>query len=198
VISLYRPGTGILHRTPAGAKLAVLAASALVLSLLRPGIIGTLAVLVLVSSLYVLGGLTLRALGEAWWRLRWLIVVLGGALWLFMSAADAVQNTGRVVALLLLAELVTRTTRMGDLLEVFRALVRPLRRFGVDPEAVALTLSLTIAMIPVIAGFATLVRDAQRARGVRLGPRAVLPLLVLTMKHADDVGDAMAARGIAA
>ncbi|HWU28114.1 MAG TPA: energy-coupling factor transporter transmembrane protein EcfT [Microbacterium sp.] len=198
MISLYRPGTGILHRTPAGAKLAVLAASALVLSLLRPGIIGTLAVLVLVSSLYVLGGLTLRALGEAWWRLRWLIVVLGGALWLFMSAADAVQNTGRVVALLLLAELVTRTTRMGDLLEVFRALVRPLRRFGVDPEAVALTLSLTIAMIPVIAGFATLVRDAQRARGVRLGPRAVLPLLVLTMKHADDVGDAMAARGIAA
>jgi len=198
VISLYRPGTGILHRMPAGAKLAVLAASALVLSLLRPGIIGTLAVLVLVSSLYALGGLTLRALGEAWWRLRWLIVVLGGALWLFTSAADAVQSTGRVVALLLLAELVTRTTRMGDLLEVFRALVRPLRRFGVDPEAVALTLSLTIAMIPVIAGFATQVRDAQRARGVRLGPRAVLPLLVLTMKHADDVGDAMAARGIAA
>lgn len=198
MISLYRPGTGILHRMPAGAKLAVLAASALVLSLLRPGIIGTLAVLVLVSSLYALGGLTLRALGEAWWRLRWLIVVLGGALWLFTSAADAVQSTGRVVALLLLAELVTRTTRMGDLLEVFRALVRPLRRFGVDPEAVALTLSLTIAMIPVIAGFATQVRDAQRARGVRLGPRAVLPLLVLTMKHADDVGDAMAARGIAA
>lgn len=198
MISLYRPGTGILHRMPAGAKLAVLAASALVLSLLRPGIIGTLAVLVLVSSLHALGGLTLRALGEAWWRLRWLIAVLGGALWLFTSAADAVQNTGRVVALLLLAELVTRTTRMGDLLEVFRALVRPLRRFGVDPEAVALTLSLTIAMIPVIAGFATQVRDAQRARGVRLGPRAVLPLLVLTMKHADDVGDAMAARGIAA
>ena len=198
MISLYRPGTGVLHRMPAGAKLAVLAASALVLSLLRPGIIGTLAVLVLVSSLYTLGGLTLRALAEAWWRLRWLIVVLGGALWLFTSAADAVQSTGRVVALLLLAELVTRTTRMGDLLEVFRTLVRPLRRFGVDPEAVALTLSLTIAMIPVIAGFATQVRDAQRARGVRLGPRAVLPLLVLTMKHADDVGDAMAARGIAA
>lgn len=198
MISLYRPGTGILHRMPAGAKLAVLAASALVLSLLRPGIIGTLAVLVLVSSLYALGGLTLRALGEAWWRLRWLIVVLGGALWLFTSAADAVQSTGRVVALLLLAELVTRTTRMGDLLEVFRALVRPLRRLGADPDAVALTLSLTIAMTPVVAGFATQVRDAQRARGVRLGPRAVLPLLVFTMKHADDVGDAMAARGIAA
>jgi biotin transport system permease protein len=102
-----------------------------------------------------------------------------------------------VVALLLLAELVTRTTRMGDLLEVFRSIARPLRRMGVDPDAVALTLSLTIAMIPVIAGFAVQVRDAQRARGVRLGPRAVLPLLVLTLKHADDVGDALAARGLA-
>jgi biotin transport system permease protein len=183
---------------PAGAKLAVLAVSALGLSVVHPGLIGTGAVLVGVSSLYPLGGLPVRALGEAWWRLRWLIAVLGGALWLFTSVQDAVVNTGRVVALLLLAELVTRTTRMGDLLEVFRSLARPLRRFGADPDAVALTLSLTIAMIPVVAGFATQVRDAQRARGLRLGPRAVLPLLVLTMKHADDVGDALTARGIAA
>lgn len=197
MISLYRPGNGILHRMPAGWKLALLAVAALLLSLPRLGIPGTVAVLVAVSVLYPVATLPLRALGEAWWRLRWLILVLGGALWLFTSATDALVSTGRVVALLLLAELVTRTTRMGDLLEVFRRIVRPLRRLGADPDAVALTLSLTIAMIPVIAGFATQVRDAQRARGVRLGPRAVLPLLVLTMKHADDVGDALAARGLA-
>lgn len=198
MISLYRPGAGFLHRMPAGVKLALLAGVALLLSVLRPGVIGTAGVLLAVSALFPLGGIPLRALAEAWWRLRWLIVVLGGALWLFTSVQDAIVNTGRVVALLLLAELVTRTTRMGDLLEVFRTLARPLRRLGADPDAVALTLSLTIAMIPVIAGFATQVRDAQRARGVRLGPRAVLPLLVLTMKHADDVGDALAARGITA
>lgn len=197
MISLYRPGSGILHRMPAGAKLAALAGSALVLSLLRPGILGAFVVLAAVSALYPVAALPLRALGEAWWRLRWLILVLGGALWLFTAPEDAVVSTGRVVALLLLAELVTRTTRMGDLLEVFRLILQPLRRLGANPEAVALTLSLTIAMIPVIAGFAAQVRDAQRARGVRLGPHAVLPLLVLTMKHADDVGDALAARGIA-
>jgi biotin transport system permease protein len=197
MISLYRPGNGILHRMPAGPKLALLAVAALLLSLLRPGIPGTVLALILVSVVYPIASLPLHALVEAWWRLRWLILVLGGALWLFASATEAVVSTGRVVALLLLAELVTRTTRMGDLLEVFRSIVRPLRRLGVDPDAVALTLSLTIAMIPVIAGFAVQVRDAQRARGVRLGPRAVLPLLVLTLKHADDVGDALAARGLA-
>lgn len=200
MISLYRPGDGILHRMPAGAKLALLAGFALLLPVVSlfadPVLVGGIA-LTAVSALYLVAGLGWRALGEAWWRLRWLILVLGGALWLFTSVQDAVVNTSRVVALLLLAELVTRTTRMGDLLEVFRRIVTPLRRFGADPDAIALTLSLTIAMIPVIAGFAAQVRDAQRARGVRIGPRAVLPLLVLTMKHADDVGDALAARGLA-
>ncbi|MDR2997354.1 MAG: energy-coupling factor transporter transmembrane protein EcfT, partial [Microbacterium sp.] len=96
----------------------------------------------------------------------------------------------------LLADLVTRTTRMGDLLAVLDRVLRPFRRVGVDPQTVALTISLAIAMVPVIAGLTEQVRDAQRARGVRLGIRAALPLLVLTMKHADEVGDALVARGV--
>lgn len=197
MISLYRPGDGFLHRLPAGAKLLGLAVAALVVSLLPLGMIGTAVLLLVVSALYPLSRLGWRLLGGAWWRLKWLIVVLGGALWIFVGPSDAVQNTGRVVALILLAELVTRTTRMGDLLEVLQAALRPLRFIGVDPAMAALAISLTIAMIPVLVGFAQQVRDAQRARGVRLGPRVALPLLVLTMKHADDVGDALAARGLA-
>ncbi|MDT0157362.1 CbiQ family ECF transporter T component [Microbacterium sp. ARD32] len=197
MISLYRPGTGILHRMPVLAKLGGLAVTALVLSLAPIGVAGSIIVLVVVSALYPAGALPLSALGGGWWRLRWLILVLGGALWAFASWQVAVVSTGRVVALLLLADLVTRTTRMGDLLDALRRLLRPLRRAGVDPETVAMTLSLAIAMIPVVAALAAQVRDAQQARGTRLGPRAALPLLVLTMKHADDVGDALLARGIA-
>lgn len=196
MISLYRPGDGFLHRLPTGAKLVLLAASALALALLPVGVPGALCALAAVSVLYPGAGLALRDLGAAWWRLRWLILVLGGALWIFTSGQLAIVNTGRVVTLLLLADLVTRTTRMGDLLDVLRRVLAPLRRVGVDPEVVALTLSLTIAMIPVIGSFAAQVRDAQRARGVRLGARAALPLLVMTMRHADDVGDALVARGI--
>lgn len=197
MISLYRPGTGLLHRMPAAVKLAGLAVVALALSFAPVGVTGTVVVLAVASALYPVAALPLRVLGTGWWRLRWLILVLGGALWAFASWQTAVVNTGRVVALLLLADLVTRTTRMGDLLDALRRILRPLRRVGVDPDAVAMTLSLTIAMIPVIAALAAQVRDAQRARGMRLGPRAALPLLVLTMKHADDVGDALVARGIA-
>lgn len=196
MISLYRPGDGFLHRMPAGAKLLGLALAALTISLLRPGIVGTLVLLLGASALYPVSGLGWRLLGQSWWRLRWLIVVLGGALWLFVGVDAAVENTGRVVALILLAELVTCTTRMGDLLDVLRRVLRPLRFIGIDPASAALAISLTVAMIPVLMGFVVQVRDAQRARGVRLGLRAVLPLLVLTLKHADDVGDALAARGL--
>jgi len=196
MISLYLPGGGILHRAPAAVKLAALAACAVALSVVPLGVTGTVVALIVATSLYPLGSLPRRAPVQAWWRLRWLIVVLGTALWMFVSPADAVTGTGRVVTLLLLADLVTRTTRMGDLMEVLDRMLAPLRRVGVDTRAVALVLSLTVAMIPVIAGFAAQVRDAQRARGVRLGPRAALPLLVMTMRHADDVGDALVARGI--
>ncbi|PKI93080.1 hypothetical protein CW368_01975 [Actinomycetales bacterium SN12] len=196
MISLYQPGDSILHRIPAGAKLLGLALSALVISTVRPGAAGTLVLLGVASVVLLVTGAGVRGLLLAWWRLRWLILVLGGALVVFVSPAAAVQNTGRVVALLLLAEAMTRTTRTGDLLDVLRRLFRPLRAFGVDPETPALAVSLTITMVPVLAGLLEQVRDAQRARGVRLGVRAAVPLLVLAMKHADDVGDALTARGI--
>lgn len=196
MIQLYRPGSSPLHRAPAGAKLAVLAVAALILSLYPHDPLSIGVSLLAVCGLYVVARLPLRVLTAELWRLRWIVLVLSVALIVFVSPAAAWISTGRVVALLLLASLLTLTTRMSALLEVLRGLLRPFRRVGVDPEAVAMTMSLTITMIPVVAGFVDRVREAGRARGVRLGPRAVVPLLVLALRHADDVGDALAARGI--
>lgn len=196
MIQLYRPGTSILHRMPADAKLAGLAIIAPALSL-YPHDAGSMGIALLaVCTLYFLARLPVRVLGAELWRLRWLLLVLGLALWIFVGPLTAWISTAKVAALILLAALLTITTRMGDLLEVLRRVLAPLRRVGVDVEAVSMTISLTITMIPVVAGFAEQIRDAQRARGVRLGVRAVVPLLVRVLRHADDVGDALAARGI--
>lgn len=196
MIALYRPGTGILHRAPAGFKLAALAVGALLLSLYPHDPLSIAVALLVVGGLYGVSGLPVRVLLAEVWRLRWLVLVLATALLVFVSPVAAWISTGRVVAVLLLASLLTVTTRMSDLLDVLHRLLRPLRRVGVDPEAVALTISLTLTTIPVIAGFAARVREAEQARGVRLGIRTVVPLLVLALKHADDVGDALAARGM--
>ncbi|GAA1123200.1 MULTISPECIES: energy-coupling factor transporter transmembrane component T [Microbacterium] len=196
MIQLYRPGTSAVHRLPAAVKLAVLAATAVALSLAPPDpwIIGV--ALASVFSLYGLARFPPIVPAAELWRLRWIVLVLGAALWIFVGPLTAWINTGRVVALVLLAGLLTLTTRMGELLAVLHAALRPLRRCGVDVEAVAMTVSLAITMVPVVAGFADQVREAQRARGARLGIRWIVPLMVRTLRHADDVGDALAARGL--
>lgn len=196
MIQLYRPGLSVLHRVPAGIKLVALATSALLLSLVLQTAATIGVALVAVGALYLLAGFGIRVIATELWRLRWLVLVLGVALAVFFSPLTAWISTGRVTALLLLASLLTLTTRMADLLEVLHRVLRPVHRVGVDADAVAMTLSLTITMVPVVAGFADQVRDAQRARGVRLGVRAAVPLLVRALRHADEVSDALVARGL--
>ncbi len=197
MIALYRPGASLVHRAPAGVKLLLLAVAALALSLVPWGPWGMGGALLVVCGLYALARLPLRVLAAEGWRLRWIVPVLGGCLWIFVGPSAAWIGTTRVVTIMLLAALLTLTTRMGDLLAVLRVVLRPWARLGLDVDAVAMTLSLTVTMVPVVAGFAEQVRDAQRARGARLGLRWIVPLLVRTLRHADDVGDALAARGLA-
>lgn len=196
MIQSYRPGASIVHRMSAGPKLVLFAALALVSSAYPHDGWSVTVSLVVVCTLYLVAGLPVRVLIAEIWRLRWLVLVLGTALWYFVSPLTAWISTSRVASLLLLAALLTITTRMGDLLAVLHRMLRPLHRLGVDADAVAMTISLTLTMIPVVAGFARAVREAQRARGVRPGLRTTVPLMVRTLRHADEVGDALAARGL--
>ncbi|MDN3310705.1 energy-coupling factor transporter transmembrane component T [Microbacterium oryzae] len=150
-----------------------------------------------VLVLFALGGFGPREWARQLWALRWLVVFMAGTQLLFLGTEPALVNTVRVVSVVLLAGVLTLTTRSEEMLDVVERALRPLARFGADPWRVAFTLSLTIALVPVIADFGRRVREAQRARGVRLGVRAVVPMLVMSLRHADDVADALSARGIA-
>lgn len=196
MILLYQPGQSVVHRLAAGVKLGALAVLALIVSLAPQTALSIGVSLLLTGGLYLLAGVGLRVLGRELWRMRWVVLVLGAALFVFVGPLTAWLNTGRVVTIVLLASLLTLTTPMDELLGVVRRLLVPLRRVGVDADAVSLTVALTITMIPVVAGYAAQVGEAQRARGVRLGPRGVVPLMVRTLRHADEVGDALAARGL--
>ena len=104
---------------------------------------------------------------------------------------------GVLLALVLLAALVTLTTRTADLVEVLVAWLRPLRLLRVDPERIGLLLALAIRSVPVVVGLAQEVRDAQRARGLTASPSAyAVPLVIRSLRHADELGEALAARGV--
>ena len=124
-------------------------------------------------------------------------MLVGAVQWFTRGGPAAVTTLGVLAALLLLATLVSLTTPTAEIVRALVALVRPLRRFGVDPERVGLLLALGIRAVPQVVDLARTIRDAQRARGLTADPRAfAVPLIVRSLRQADLTGEALRARGI--
>lgn len=192
---LYRPGSSWLHRAPAGAKLALLAALTTVLVVLgSPAAVGVAAAACLLG--YALAGwgpaVALTQVGP----LRWVLLLLVPfQLWTAGPRA-ALVVVGTLVVAVAAACLVTLTTRVSDLLDTLVRLLAPLRLVRVDPERAGLALALAVRSVPVIGSAAHEVADARRARGLERSVRALaVPLVVRTVRHAERTGDALAARG---
>lgn len=200
MLSLYRPGDGPLHRMPAGPKMLLLALVAIALAAL-PTAVGAAAVcagaVVVAYVAYVVSGVGVRELGRQIWGLRWIVAITAIGQLVFLGPEPALANTARVSAALVVAVLLPLTTRVDDMLDALERGLGPLRRIGMDAERAALLLAVTITTIPVLARLAAEVREAQRARGVRPSLRAgLVPFTVLSLRHADQLGEALAARGV--
>ncbi len=187
---------GPLHNVPAGAKLVALAiVSIATLSLVKSWELVVIASAVLIG-LWLVSRVGLVELARQFWILRWMILFLGVTQLLFVAPAVAFVTTSRVVVILLLASLLTHTTSVSELLAAFNAALRPLRVLGFGADRVALLLALTITTVPVIARLAAGIREARSARGASTGVTGYgVPLLVLSLQHADELGDAIDARG---
>lgn len=195
-LGVYSPGSSPLHRLPARAKLgAMLVAGGGSVFLDRPKWVA--AALVAVLAGYVVARVPLRTALAQVRPLLWLALFIGVFHVLANGWRQAFVVVGVIAALVLLAALVTLTTRTSDLVDAVVAACRPLRRLGVDPERVGLVLALGIRSVPVVVGLAEQVRDAQRARGLTASPRAfAVPLIVRSLRHADALGEALIARGV--
>lgn len=196
MIGSYVPGSSWLHRAPAGLKLAVLVvAGATAVLLDRPLDVGVALLMVLAG--YLVARLGWAAPADQLRPLVWLLACTAIFHLVVNSWGPAVVVVGRIIVLVLLAGLVTLTTRTTDLIDVVVRCARPLRRFGADPERLGLLLALGIRCAPVVVGLAEQVRDAQRARGRTVGPRAfAVALVVRSLRHADALADALVARGV--
>jgi biotin transport system permease protein len=102
----------------------------------------------------------------------------------------------KLVVLVLAATLVSLTTKVTDMLAVLENLLRPFARLGVNAEHVSFLVVLAIRFLPALARIVTDVREAQRARGLeRQFVAAAVPTLIRTLREADAVAEALAARG---
>ncbi len=195
-IGLYRPGTSWMHRQPAGLKLGLLLTGTTALVAWRSPTAVAAAVGV-VGLGYALAGLGPSVVAAQVWPLRWFVLVLVPFQWWSGGWRAAVVVVGTMVVAVAAAGLVTVTTRVTAMLDVCVRLLGPTRRLGVDPERVGLVLALTVRAVPVLAETFAQARDARRARGLERSPRALLvPLVLRTLRHADRLGEALAARGV--
>ncbi len=197
MIVLYRPGTSLVHRMPAGAKVLVFSALVLAIGLTADSVWTLPTAGILAISLYLMAGLGIPTLLRQFYAARWIALVMLVTQVFFLPVLAAISNASRVLVVIVLAALITLTTRIPALLDATEHALAPLRRFGLNPAGIGLVLALTITAIPVIGGFAADIREAQRARGapVRL-QTFVVPLLVMSLKHSDELADALTARGI--
>jgi len=196
LVGLYVPGDSVVHRAPAGAKLAALTIGLLVLGVVRnPVSVGIgLAAVVVVTGLARLSPRVL--LGQLRPVLWFAVFIAAVQVWLAGPVKAAVV-VGFLVVAVAAAALVTLTTRTQDLLDALVAGLRPWKRFGVDPDRVALLFALTVRSVAVLSDLGREVREARRARGAERSARAfAVPLAIRSLRYADRLGEALKARGV--
>lgn len=196
LVGVYQPGDSLVHRSPVGLKVVLLAGFSLAIVLTRSMVaswwfLGA-AVLVALLARVRLGTLARAA------RVVLVFAVFVGALqWWFYGRDKAIETLVDLVALALAAVVVTATTPINAMLDALVRWIRPLRRVGVDADRVALTFTLAIQSLPGTVALALETRDAARARGLGRHPRAYLtPFVIRVVARAHETGDALQARGI--
>jgi biotin transport system permease protein len=198
MVTLYRPGHSIWHRLPTAPKLIVLGGLVALVSSLPTGRhSAALVPAVLCVAAYAVPGIGLRRLLAQVFSARWLLVVTGVGQLIFLGPHAAAVNTSRVAATLAIASLLALTTTTTNLLSTLERGLSPLRWINLNPQRIALMLTVTANTLPVLARAASQVRDAHRVRGGRVRLHTfTVPFLVIAMKYADDLGDALTARGV--
>jgi len=196
MISLTSPVRTRAHDWPAGLKLALLVAATVVLAGAE-GLAFHAGAALVCLTLYALPGRVFFTAGLRRLRILWPFVAVV-LIWHLVTrdvAAGLVVSL-RMLSAVGLANLVTMTTRLSDIMAVVRWLATPLTRLGVDMRALEIGIGLVIRMVPVLREKAGHLTESWRARSPRRARwRVVLPLAVLALEDADRVSEALKARG---
>lgn len=194
MISLYIAQPSWLHRLPAGLKLLVLlVASLALLPVSNPwALTWGCAVAVGVYASLGRGGVE-RLIGLR----SILLLVLGLGLFqaLVMNWHVAWLSVARLIVMIMIADLVSATTPMQDMMRVVRPCLTPLRLFGLNPDRLSLAVALVIRFIPSLLAQWQAQSAAWRARTNKsAGVRLLVPFMSLTMSRTEKIAEALIAR----
>jgi biotin transport system permease protein len=195
--SLFVEGNSAMHRLSARAKLIVLASLGVVL-FTTANIPGLCVAVLAIAALYLSIGLPVRPALARLKPIFLTILVVAVFSLAFNPWHGAVVALLRLTALMLFAATVTATTTITQFIDEITLLARPLERIGlVRADDVGLAVGLVVRFVPDILGRYQAIREAHVARGLKVRPTTVLvPLIILTLKDADNIAAAIDARGV--
>ena len=184
------------HRWPAGIKLALLCGATVAL-FARTEPAFHAAAFSVTLAIYMLPGWRFARAGLlVLWRM-WPFVALIAVWHIIIGAPVAgLVIALRVLTAFALANLVTMTTSLSQMVAVVMWLTAPLARLGLNTRALALGIALVVRFTPTLADKGTALTDSWRARSPRRpGWRIVMPFTVLAIDDAEHVAEALRARG---
>lgn len=194
MLTLTSPVETWLHGVRAGVKLGVLCVFTAVLFGVSNlwAMVGACAC---VAALHAQGWAFARHAGRMLWPVWPFVVVVG--VWHGVTG-DVLQGTViilRMLTAIAAANLVTMTTRLADMLGLVEWLLQPFERV-MPARRVALSVALVIRFVPVLGQKLGVIRAAWAARSAkRAGWRIMVPMLLATIDDADQVAEALRARG---
>lgn len=195
MIGVFHPGTSVVHRTPALAKLGILAVLVTAIALL-PSLAGLAAASVVVVALFAVARVPFRVAWRQVSPILWILAFAVPVQWLFAGWEAAATMGARLILAVALAAVYTLTTPVSATLDAMQVLLRPFRRW-IDPDRVGLALALTIRCVPLLAELVREVLEARKARGAEGSPTAfAVPVIVRALRTADHLGEALMARGV--
>lgn len=196
MISLTSPTRTRAHDWPASAKLAALATTTLALFMvsdLRVLLVATMGMI----TAYLLPGRVFFWAGMRRLLVLWpflaILVIWHLATRTYVEGAEIVL---RLLAAMGLANLVTMTTALTDMIAVIRWLATPLRRFGLNTRALEIAIAMVIRLLPSLVQNGQRLSEAWRARARRrTNWRIVVPFTLLALDDADHLAESLRARG---
>lgn len=192
---LYISRHSPIHRLSARCKVGLLAVAGVSVFLISHviGLAGLLAVVMIMMPIAKLPYAAVMAQFRPVVPLLIAILLLQGLWGDWLSGWIAVL---RFAILIGLATLVTLTTRLSEMTEAIEQGLTPLKRFGINPVQVSFMLTLALRFIPILLHQFHEIQEAQQARGLDRHPIALfVPFLVKTLRMADEVSEALDARG---
>ena len=114
----------------------------------------------------------------------------------------------RIVILITLSSLLTLTTKPTDLNNGLEEVMKPLRRLNIPTNEIAMMIAIALRFIPTLLDEANKIMKAQSSRGVDFNEGSLrqkvtqiisllIPMFIISFKRADDLANAMEARGYA-